>query len=70
MLMIWDRMFGTYAPEQEKVIFGLTEPINSVNPWKVHFEEFTRLIRKFKALKSARARWRLLWSGPDVFVVD
>jgi sterol desaturase/sphingolipid hydroxylase (fatty acid hydroxylase superfamily) len=70
ILMIWDRMFGTYAPEQERVVFGLTEPINSVNPWKVHFEEFTRLIRKFRALKSARARWRLLWSGPDVVVAD
>lgn len=70
ILMIWDRMFGTYAPEQEKVVFGLTDPINSVNPWKVHFEEFARLIRKFRALKTARARWRLLWSGPDFVVAD
>lgn len=70
LLMVWDRMFGTYQAEQEPVIFGLTEPINSVNPWKVHFEEFTRLIRKFRGLKTGRARVRLLFTAPDVVVAD
>lgn len=70
ILMVWDRMFGTYQAEQEEVVFGLTEPINSVNPWNVHFEEFARLIRKFRALKTTRARLRLLWTGPDIVVTD
>jgi sterol desaturase/sphingolipid hydroxylase (fatty acid hydroxylase superfamily) len=66
ILMLWDRLFGTYEPEGEPVIYGLTEPIGSVNPWRVHFEEATRLVRKFRHLKTARAKWRLLVSGPDV----
>jgi sterol desaturase/sphingolipid hydroxylase (fatty acid hydroxylase superfamily) len=70
ILMIWDRLFGTYEAEGEAVIYGLTEPINSINPWKVHFEEVTRLIRKYRMLKSARAKLRLLFLGPDVKVVD
>lgn len=70
IFIIWDRLFGTYEPEYEKVIFGLTNPINSVNPWKVHFEEFTRLIRKFQKLKSGRVKIRFLFTGPDVIVTD
>jgi sterol desaturase/sphingolipid hydroxylase (fatty acid hydroxylase superfamily) len=70
ILMIWDHMFGTYQAEHERVVFGLTEPINSVNPWKVHFAEFTRLIRKFRLLKTNRAKMRLLFAGPDVAVFD
>jgi sterol desaturase/sphingolipid hydroxylase (fatty acid hydroxylase superfamily) len=70
ILMIWDHLFGTYQREDEKVIYGLTQPINSVNPWKVHFEEFARLIRKFRLLKTGRAKMRLLFTGPDVLVKD
>lgn len=70
VLMIWDRIFGTYEPEGEPVIYGLTNPINSVNPWKVHFEEASRLARKFGALKTVRAKLRLLVLGPDVSVAD
>jgi sterol desaturase/sphingolipid hydroxylase (fatty acid hydroxylase superfamily) len=70
ILMIWDHLFGTYEAEDEKVVYGLTQPINSVNPWKVHFEEFARLIRKFRTLTTARAKMRLLFMGPDVAVTD
>jgi sterol desaturase/sphingolipid hydroxylase (fatty acid hydroxylase superfamily) len=70
ILMVWDRMLGTYQPEKETVAYGLTEPIGSVNPWQVHFVEFGRLIRRFKALRTTQARWRLLWLAPDVVVTD
>jgi sterol desaturase/sphingolipid hydroxylase (fatty acid hydroxylase superfamily) len=70
ILMIWDHLFGTYEHEDEKVVFGLTQPINSVNPWKVHFEEFARLIQKFRMLKTGRAKIRLLFKGPDVAITD
>jgi sterol desaturase/sphingolipid hydroxylase (fatty acid hydroxylase superfamily) len=70
ILMIWDRLLGTYEPENEMVNYGLTEPINSVNPWKVHFEEMARLIPKFRTLKTVGAKVRLLVLGPDATVAD
>ncbi len=70
VLMVWDRLFGTYAPEDEPVIYGLTEPIDSINPWRVHFEEAHRLLRKWRTLRTARARLRLLLTGPEVAVSD
>lgn len=32
VLIIWDRMFGTFTPESEKVVYGLVHPLNSWNP--------------------------------------
>ena len=32
VLIIWDRMFGTFEPEGEKVVYGLTKNINSNKP--------------------------------------
>ncbi len=70
ILMIWDRIFGSYAAEEEAVVYGLTNPINSVNPWRVHTEEMSRLCLKFKTLKTFRAKIHLLFSAPDVVVQD
>ena len=34
-LIIWDRMFGTFAEEKpgEKIVYGLVEDVNSMNPF-------------------------------------
>lgn len=37
VFIIWDKMFGTFEEEQEKVVYGLTEPLNSVNPLVIFF---------------------------------
>jgi sterol desaturase/sphingolipid hydroxylase (fatty acid hydroxylase superfamily) len=39
-LIIWDRMFGTFEPEGEKVVYGLTKNINSYNPLRIAFHEW------------------------------
>ncbi len=43
ILIIWDKMFGSFAEEKEPVIYGLTEPIKSNNPVTVFFHGFGRL---------------------------
>ena len=32
VLIIWDRMFGTFEPEVETVRYGISKPVNSFNP--------------------------------------
>lgn len=46
IFIIWDRMFGTFEKEEEKVNYGIVPPINSNNPFKVFFHGFTRLFYK------------------------
>ncbi|XP_077866610.1 alkylglycerol monooxygenase-like [Saccoglossus kowalevskii] len=36
-LIIWDRLFGTFAPERERVVYGLVHPIASWNPFYIQF---------------------------------
>ena len=32
MLIVWDRMFGTFEPEVERPVYGLTHNIDTYNP--------------------------------------
>jgi sterol desaturase/sphingolipid hydroxylase (fatty acid hydroxylase superfamily) len=47
-LIIWDRIFGTFQKESEKVNFGITQNIHSHNPEKVIFHEFGSMLRDVK----------------------
>jgi sterol desaturase/sphingolipid hydroxylase (fatty acid hydroxylase superfamily) len=43
ILILWDRMFGTYQTENEKPVYGITQQLGSSNPLIINFQEF-RLI--------------------------
>lgn len=51
IFIIWDRMFGTFEEEIEKVEYGISDPINSVNPFIVWFHGLARLIRKMASAR-------------------
>lgn len=42
-LIIWDRLFGTYAEEEDKVIYGMYNPPNTWNPITINFHYYTLL---------------------------
>ena len=46
ILIIWDRMFGTFQPEleEEKVIYGLVDNINTYNPVIIAFNEWVAML--------------------------
>ena len=44
-LIIWDRMFGTFEPEVEKPVYGITKPVNSFNPVYLVFHELADLVK-------------------------
>jgi sterol desaturase/sphingolipid hydroxylase (fatty acid hydroxylase superfamily) len=47
LCIIWDKMFGTFAEERAEVVYGLTDPINSINPFVAFFHGFVRLGQRF-----------------------
>ncbi len=74
VLIIWDRLFGTFAEESEEeaVIYGLTTNIESNNPWTVLSHEYRAIARDMMRASNWRDRLRYLcwapgWShdGPD-----
>ena len=40
MIILWDKMFGTFEPEQEPVRYGLRTNIETYNPIKIAFHEW------------------------------
>lgn len=46
VLIIFDRLFGTFQPEQSKCVYGLTNNINTRNVLKVEFHEWISLFKK------------------------
>ena len=48
VFMFWDRLFGTYQVEQEKVIYGELNGTESNNPFVLLFHRFILLFRKMK----------------------
>ncbi len=64
ILMIWDRIFGTYASEHEPPKYGLTEQIDSANPIKVHCAEAVKLVRDVMRSKRPGEALGYLWHKP------
>ena len=44
LLIIWDRMFGTFEPEEEPVTYGLVNNVNTFNPAKITFMAWSSMI--------------------------
>lgn len=64
IFIIWDRLFGTFEEEREEVKYGVSEPINSVNPLVVFFHGFTRLFRKMSEAKGIKNKLLYLIKPP------
>jgi len=63
VLMIWDRLFGTFQREDEKVTYGLTRNIKTNNPVRIVFIEFARIASDLKKCRTFRDRLRIVFGG-------
>lgn len=61
ILIIWDKFFGTFEPEVEKVKYGLTTSINTYNPIKINLIEIQQMICDFKKAKTNKEAWRYVF---------
>ncbi|MXZ28819.1 MAG: sterol desaturase family protein [Gammaproteobacteria bacterium] len=64
MFIVWDRLFGTFEEEREKVVYGITKPLNSVNPITVFFHGFARLFRQIAGARDIRSAFGFLLRPP------
>ena len=45
ILIVWDRLFGTFAPEHERPVYGLTKNIENFSPLRIAFHEWIAMFR-------------------------
>ena len=64
ILIIWDRMFGTYEPEGEPVKYGLTTPLTSHNPVVINFIEYAHILRDVWRAKGINDKFHYVFGAP------
>lgn len=64
ILIIWDRLFGTFEPEKAKVVYGLTKNINSYNPFRIAFHEWVDICRDVRQAPTWKLKLRYIFGRP------
>lgn len=64
ILIVWDRLFGSFAAETEPCVYGLTKNVASYNPLVVATHEYRAMGRDWRAARSWSERAGRLLRGP------
>lgn len=66
VLIIWDKLFGTFVPEDknEKVVYGLTENIKTYHPVKMIFHEWINIFNDLRKPSSLKAKFMYIFGPP------
>ena len=64
IFIIWDRVFGSFAREEEKVVYGLTTDIQTFNPIKIGFHEIGSISRDVARAPTIGAKLGYLFAPP------
>lgn len=63
--IFWDRIWNTYEPEDEKVVYGITTNIdNKANPIHINFHEVKDMIADVKNAKGLRKKMFYMFGSP------
>jgi len=68
--IIWDRLFGTFAAEDEKPVYGLTTPLKSYNPVFLVFHEWVAIAKDLQHCTSLSEAWKVLFYPPGTVVTE
>jgi sterol desaturase/sphingolipid hydroxylase (fatty acid hydroxylase superfamily) len=64
ILIIWDRLFGSFQAEQFRPHYGLTKPVNTFNIWKLQTREYAAIGRDVRAARGLRAKLGYIFGPP------
>ncbi len=64
ILITWDRLFGTFEPEDEPVVYGLTKNIESFSPVRIVTHEHADMLRDVARSTTWHDRLSFVLRGP------
>lgn len=64
MFIVWDKLFGTFQPEEEPPTFGTVEPLESWNPVWANLEFPWKVWRVSQRYETVGEKLQLWWLGP------
>ena len=68
--IIWDRMFGTFQPEDEQAIYGILDQPKHYNPVKLVFHVWGDIFKKMRKSKNPVKAVQLLFQPPEALYED
>jgi sterol desaturase/sphingolipid hydroxylase (fatty acid hydroxylase superfamily) len=64
ILIIWDRMFGTFQQEMHTPTYGLTKPVGTYNVIKLQYHEYGNIIRDVRTAQGWRDKLGHIFGPP------
>jgi sterol desaturase/sphingolipid hydroxylase (fatty acid hydroxylase superfamily) len=64
ILIVWDKLFGTFEPEDETVVYGLTKNIETHNPGRIATHEYRDMARDVAGATNWSDRLSYVLRGP------
>jgi len=64
VLIIWDKLFGTFQKEEEKPIYGLTNNLETFHPIDTVFSEFYKIKTDLKKPISFATKMKYIFNAP------
>jgi sterol desaturase/sphingolipid hydroxylase (fatty acid hydroxylase superfamily) len=64
IMIIWDRLFGTFREEDETPVYGLTKPLSSWNPLWAQFHYWVEMARMMRDAPRWRDKLLVPFKGP------
>ena len=65
LFIIWDRIFGTFEPENKPVEYGLVKNVNTFNPIKITFMGWEKLFKDIRNSESFKETIGLIFGPPE-----
>ncbi len=64
ILIIWDKLFGTFEPEVRRVKYGLTKNIDTFNPVLIGYHEFIDIAKDVRSATGMKNKLGYIFKGP------
>lgn len=64
ILIVWDRMFGSFQPELHTPTYGLTKPVDTYNVFKLQYREYGNIFRDVRRATTWRERLGYVFGPP------
>ncbi len=66
VLIIWDRMFGSFVNETEEPRYGIIKPIESYNPLWINTHGWVEMWQAIKRQPTATAKLKCIFASPNM----
>jgi alkylglycerol monooxygenase len=70
VLIVWDRLFGSFVSETEEPRYGIIKPLRSYNPFWINTHAWHEMWLAMKERNSVAAKLRCIFASPNLDAVD